>query len=245
MNKKVIVAAIAINGYFIFTCLFYGFFGFFLWYNRVMKLRLISDIHGNLHKINEIRQSVHRYDLTVQLGDYGIGFGVNSTLDTIDSDRFKILFGNHDDFDALSKYPHALDRYGILEFAGEKIFYVGGAQSIDRDRRTPGLNWWTNEQLEYREVNDCLDLWEANCANIDLVLSHDCPINVGQSVLGFFPNENTTNRLLYEIWKIKESKEWYFGHYHRIFNKQIGKTNFHCLPINGEVVLEIAPISTE
>jgi len=203
------------------------------------KIRLCGDWHGNAGAINNAKQTLNRYDLTIQLGDFGAGFDAEYYLDFIDSDKFKILFGNHDHYFTLSKYPHALKRFGILEFNEKKIFYIGGAQSIDKDLRIPGLNWWSDEELSYKEVNDCLDLYEENCREIDIIISHECPINVGQEVLKSWPRESVTNKMLYEIWKIKEPDQWFFGHYHKSFNKKISNTNFRCLNINEEYVIEI------
>lgn len=204
-----------------------------------MKIRLLGDLHGDPVKINKLKQSLHFYDLTIQLGDFGIGFGAEQYLKNTDSEKLKILLGNHDHWEELEKFPHALDRYGILELNGKKIFYIGGAYSQDISERIPGLSWWYSEQLSLRELEDCLTLYENNCQEIDIMLSHDCPINCGQNILGYFPYENTTNKLLYEAWKIKEPKLWFFCHYHRQFVKKIGNTNFQCLSINEEFILEI------
>ena len=203
-----------------------------------MKLRLISDLHGNCNSINQVLQSCHFYDLSVQLGDFGVGFGAEVYLPLVDSDKFKVLHGNHDCYDILSRYPHNLGRYGILEFAGRKIFYIAGAWSIDQADRTPGLSWWSNEELSYKEANDCLDLYESNCMQIGTIISHEAPINVGLAMLGYMPHENITNKLLYEIWKIKQPEKWYFGHWHRNFSRKIGYTDFRCLNINEEIIID-------
>jgi len=205
----------------------------------IMKLRLIGDIHGNPKSINNIKQTLHNYDLTIQLGDFGVGFGAEQYLNNIDSNKLKILQGNHDSPGLLSQLPHALNRFGILELNDKKLFYIGGARSIDTESRIPLLNWWPDEQLSYKECNDCLELYEKECKDIDIILSHDIGINIGMQVLGFWPQENLTNKLLYELWKIKEPEFHYFGHYHRSFNKKISNTNYRCLDINEMIILDI------
>jgi hypothetical protein len=202
-----------------------------------MLLRLIGDIHCDLNKINNIKQSAHKYDLTIQIGDFGVGFGAEYYLKEIDSDRVKILAGNHDNYNLLSEYPHNLGRFGVLDCADKKIFFVCGAWSIDQAYRTPNLSWWSNEELSFSEANDCLDLWDRVKDNIDLVISHDGPINVTQHILGSWPRETTTGKLLYEMWKTKEPSMWRFGHWHKKFSKQIGHTEFRCLEINEEEIL--------
>ena len=201
------------------------------------KIRLVGDVHGDGRAINQMLQSTHHYDLTIQIGDFGIGFGAERYLHNSD-DQFKILFGNHDNYDILAQYPENLGRFGILDFDGKRIFYVGGAWSIDWANRVPGLSWWSNEELNISEIDQCLDLWEKECKSIDYVITHDCPIMVGHAILGYMPYENNTNRALYEMWKFHEPSEWFYGHWHMSRIDKIGNTIFRCLNINEDCVIE-------
>ena len=195
-------------------------------------LRLVGDLHGDPHAINQMKQSVDRYDLTIQIGDFGAGFGAESYLTNADPDKLKIMAGNHDCYEELAKTPYNLGRFGSFDFHGKTVFFVCGAWSIDRAFRVEGLSWWPTEELSAREVMDCMDAYEAIAGDIDIMITHDMPINVCAEILGSWPIENTTNRLLYELWKIKEPKEWYGGHWHRSCEKTIGSTNFRVLNIN-------------
>ena len=202
------------------------------------KLRLIGDVHGDHRAINQALQSCHHYDLTIQIGDFGAGFGAEAYLPFVDSNKFKVLHGNHDDPSVLARYPHNLGRFGILEFAGKKIFYVAGAWSIDQEYRTPGLSWWPNEELSFEESEECLKLYENNCQDIDLIISHDGPPNFTQLIKGVFPIETHTGRLLWEIYKTHSPPQWFFGHWHKSCGGKIGDTNFRCLNINEEYLIE-------
>jgi len=203
-----------------------------------MKLRLVGDLHGDHRAINQMMQTCHHYDLTIQIGDYGAGFGAEAYLPNIGADKLRILHGNHDNPDILARYPHDLGRFGVLEFAEKKIFYMAGAWSIDQAHRTPGLSWWPNEELSLLEAEQCLQLWEKECKDISLVLTHDGPINVTQNILGSWPYETTTGKVGYEMWKIHNPPLWRFGHWHRCWSKKIGDTEFRCLNINEFEVLE-------
>lgn len=204
-----------------------------------MTLRLIGDVHGQHQAINNILQSCHRYDLTIQLGDFGAGFGAEAYLPLISHEKFRVLHGNHDNPQILARYPHDLGRYGIFDVGGKKIFFVSGAWSIDYQWRTPGVSWWSDEELSLIECEECLKLWEANCKDISYVLSHDGPPNFTQHILGSFPVETQTGRLLWEMYKIHEPPMWFIGHWHKSFAKQIGNTMFNCLDINEKFVIEI------
>ncbi len=200
-------------------------------------LRLMGDVHGDPKAINELVQSCDRYDLSIQVGDFGVGFGAETFLDRVSSEKLRVLHGNHDNWDILKKYPHDLGRFGVFEFASKKIFYVAGAWSIDHALRAPGFDWWPTEELSYDEASKCLDLWESVCGDIDLVITHDAPPNVGYHILGHFPTDTHTGRLLWEMFKIHNPPMWRFGHWHKTFRKTIGTTDFKCLNINEVEVL--------
>jgi len=210
-------------------------------YNVIMAflLRLVGDIHENIHKIDDLKADYLSYDLTILLGDVGFGFGIEHLINEFQSDKLKVLFGNHDCYDTLSHYPHNLGRYGLIEIGGKKIFYVGGAWSIDQDKRLPGYNWWGNEELSFVEIDKCLELWEKVGADVDIVLTHDAPIYVVNQLLGQWPIPTSTSQMLYEMWKIHKPKIWRFGHYHISWRKKISGTDFRCLNINEEEVIEI------
>lgn len=205
-----------------------------------MTLRLIGDIHGEYREIYEIIRTQFDYDLTIQLGDFGVGFGtVESYLNDLNSDRVKILHGNHDNPTILANYPHDLGRFGVYDFYGMKIFFVAGAWSIDQQYRKPGFTWWHNEELSFKEITDCLDLWEKVCNDIDLVITHDCPNSVSQIILKKAPILTSTGRLLEEMFKIHQPPKWRFAHWHLDFECKIGNTKFKCLNINKQEVFEV------
>jgi predicted phosphodiesterase len=204
-----------------------------------MRIQFVGDIHGNIQAIDALRLNHTQYDLTIQVGDFGIGFGAEGYLGYFDPNLFKILFGNHDNYFTLSQYPHNLGRFGIYNFNGYKIFFIGGAWSRDWQCRTEWISWWHDEELSMKEGSDCLDLWEQNCKEINLIVSHDCPLEIYQDILNIVPNNTNTQRLLSEIWTIYAPPKWIFGHYHQSYVKQIGNCEFRCLNINEPYIWEV------
>ena len=73
-----------------------------------MELRIVGDLHGDHFAIIEVLQSCHLYDLTIQLGDFGVGFGAECYLPLVSHDKFRVLQGNHDNSSILARYPHDL-----------------------------------------------------------------------------------------------------------------------------------------
>ena len=202
------------------------------------KLRLIGDVHGNHNVIIDALQTCHQFDLTIQLGDFGAGFGAEAYLPLVSGDKFKVLHGNHDNYDKLISHPHNLGRFGVFDFAGKKIFFVAGAWSIDQQFRKEGVSWWQNEELSTKEAIECLDLWDAECKNIDILLSHDGPSICTQHILKAWPTSTHTGKLLDEIFKIHAPPVWRFGHWHKCFSIKIDNTDFKCLNINEAEVIE-------
>lgn len=202
-----------------------------------LGIRLIGDIHGSDPMLNRIISTQQRHDLTIQIGDFGIGFGAETALKRMDSNKVKVLAGNHDDYNKLAEYPHNLGRFGVFEYNGKKIFYVCGAWSIDWMHRTPGRSWWSTEELSLQEANDCLDLWQNVNKEIDIVITHDGPQEVTKNILGRWPYDTLTGGVFIEMLKIRRPPRWYFGHWHVSYSETINNTKFRCINIDEELVI--------
>lgn len=205
-----------------------------------MKVHLLGDIHGDVKPVYNILLNTPQNHKLIQLGDFGFRSTYDLHLPKLPYDRLRILGGNHDEWPSLVKWQHALPRYGFEKWGNTGVFWVAGAYSIDKSQRIEGADWWKEEELNYKETDACIEEYTtfAQDGQIDVVLSHDCPINVGLAVLGEWPKETHTSKLLYELWKIHEPREWYFGHHHKRFRKKVGNTMFRCLDINESVMLE-------
>lgn len=189
------------------------------------QLMLIGDVHGKYHKYQELIQIAEDKNInSIQLGDFGFELEHIWHRNNIDCDNHKILFGNHD-FYPFIDLPHSLGNFGYLEEYG--IFYIRGANSIDKYRRTPGLNWFDNEELSWEEANQCLDLYETIKPNI--VISHDCPFFAYEHFNIKSTIKNHTSVLLSEIHNTHQPQNWYFGHHHISTNFMYMNTNFRCL----------------
>lgn len=157
-----------------------------------------------------------------------------------DPQKLRVLAGNHDDYDAIPDFEEFfLGDFGTVPGTDDKVFFVRGAWSIDKEYRIPGVSWWEQEQLSWKQANECLDLYESLKNKVEVVLSHDCPIPVANSILKHYPQETLTGKLLYEMAKIHEPEAWYFGHYHVCWQKRMGRTHYRCLNINEAVTIEV------
>src|SRR5665213_1502007 len=107
-----------------------------------MKTRIIGDVHGRtlgyLNRITNVERSI-------QVGDFGFGFGTKGEAKFIDSlidqmpGEHLIIRGNHDSPLEIAKSSHYIPD-GTVK--GSTMF-IGGASSIDREYRMPGVDWWS------------------------------------------------------------------------------------------------------
>jgi hypothetical protein len=222
-------------------------------------LIFIGDVHG---KIKEYRNLIRALPLdarTLQLGDMGIGFkGVYLfPKGCMANGWHRFIRGNHDSPERCRRHPLYLGEYGWLE--EEKLFYLGGAWSIDREWRIENVSWWRDEELSYKELDAAYQLYVKVRPRI--VATHEAPSKAAwtmldrclvggpkghapcptdQSVLvkgdeyAYYKAKlgavNTrTSQVLQRMFEEHQPEHWLFGHYHLTTCFKIGKTEFQCL----------------
>ena len=205
-----------------------------------------GDIHRNvdIHKLDvdvfPEQLLMDKSDFVIILGDFSLIWS-NSSEELrwrkyLDDKPFTTawLDGNHENFDYLEKYPTYmwnggkvqfisdsiihLKRGQIFEINGKKFFVLGGAKSIDKANRIPGVSWWPQEMpsaKEYAEANKNLDLcsWK-----VDYVLTHDCSMKMLSKLKELnMIRGKSANKLTYFLEGLENKlsfKHWYFGHFH-------------------------------
>lgn len=197
-------------------------------------ITFIGDVHG---KWTPYRRLLKQFDTTVQVGDMGFGFpGWEKT----DPKKFReegnhyFIRGNHDSPDIIRKYPNYLGDFGYNEELG--IFYVGGANSIDRAWRTEGSSWWSDEELSYKQFQDVLDLYRK--VRPKVVVTHDCPKHIQMFLVSHHDENSRTNGALQMMVEEHQPDVWVFGHHHKWFHTRVYGTRFQCVPELGAITLE-------
>ena len=128
-----------------------------------------------------------------------------------------------------NKYPnihYIWDTGGIYNVAGNKILFIPGAYSVDKDYRLlKGWPYTPREQLTEEEFTDLYDDFMESDTAIDYVVSHTCPLQLEPHIRYLFMNgidqskvDKTTEKWLdkfyNQIIQEKPFKHWYFGHFH-------------------------------
>ncbi len=212
-----------------------------------MSIYAIGDVHGKIWDYQKrLKEEVGPHDWSIQVGDMGVGF---ADVKLPPMQRHKFFRGNHDSPEKCWRHANYIGDYGYVDQFGinstdprvwkpngfgnilttSKVFWVAGASSIDRQHRTEGVSWWSNEELNYVQANRTIDLYKAVKPNI--VLSHDCPQSVFCNMFCYPYTEpaSSTRRLLQALLEIHQPSLWIFGHHHASRRKTIDSVEFICL----------------
>lgn len=197
------------------------------------QLILLGDIHGEWRKLLAKLKTINNATI-IQLGDFGMG-QFSSTVETEwlgkindvcreNNIELKVFRGNHDLPGAFEKsryvYPNVelLADYSYLNINGKSILCVGGAISVDRSDSIEDINWWKEEEIVFRP-----ELIKP----VDILLTHSGPPWIGpynkNGIVGHYCKFDTElweelqeeRRVVDEIIKLAQPKEFYCGHFHR------------------------------
>lgn len=207
-----------------------------------MAVYVTGDCHQDMRKIYTFadRMDLGPDDHVIVLGDMGIFWRhdkadakviikdfearYNFNLYFIDGnhENFKILKTldtNEKDMGIVSPHIHWLKRGRRYNIGGKDILALGGADSVDKYRRTEGLSWWPDEAITDEDVS------RVEMAHYDYVLTHCCPLSIfngykpylctlGNIVDDTNPDFHISDSKLEQVMNFITFGHWYFGHYH-------------------------------
>lgn len=212
-----------------------------------MKRILVGDIHGIVGNIAHIRKLHPDADEIIVVGDMGVGFpGPEDALfrrlsEEITTKPFvRFIRGNHDNPEVCRTFTDGGIQWIPDGHIEDGILFVGGAWSIDFQFRTPGFDWWHNEELNEEDWEEIFRKVEGQA--IHTVISHDAPQRVIHLILGADKTiaKSRTSMYLDMLWnRLPNVKLWVFGHYHEYKEFRKGNTRFVCLPDRLGKTLEI------
>lgn len=209
-----------------------------------MKTLIVGDVHANFGRLNALINDKHP-DLVICCGDFGYWPGIGEySFENIKPHGTKILWidGNHENHwalrdretDELVKNVVYMPRGSVYTLEdGRKILFMGGADSIDKGWRKLGVDWFPEEVILQKDVENLPD------GKIDIVISHTCPLEIVDEMIGYRAGLDVTkeiepsNHALSYIFNKYMPEEWYFGHWHYYKNIYLRNTKFtalSCLP---------------
>lgn len=212
---------------------------------------VVGDLHGEWSRLNGLI-SEKQPELILQCGDFGwwpmfscekpVLYGKQRVWSHrgIKTKNTKIYWcdGNHEDHEDLKKYEEISEVYGNVFYCprgstltlkdGRVVLFIGGAESIDKEYRIEGRDWFREEIISTKDLDNAL-----LADRVDIVLSHTCPSEfsiITRSVQKF--NDPSMKALSVILEKYKPS-QWIFGHFHLNKTGKYKDTYWECLDYPG------------
>lgn len=208
-----------------------------------MATFLKGDTHGDLTAVVDFieKMNLGENDNIIILGDFGLLWEYNRKREKEFIEFYEknykcnicFLRGNHENYKLLNKIPIENDLGRVSEHIsylldgkiyiinGISFLIVGGADSVDKYRRTEGLNWWREEVVSTEAVQDAII--NSHRCHINFVLTHTAPKSIVDEYKPLLctleldetkldrTSENLLNILKEEI----DFDYWCFGHFHQ------------------------------
>ncbi len=215
------------------------------------NILVVGDVHGDFGALNALMNK-KRPDIVLQCGDFG--YWPNATREAMygrdnpkypkDKPRPKPkggchiywVDGNHEDHEQLLARPtnelwprvHYQPRGShILLPGGRRVLFIGGAASHDKQFRTPGYDWFVEELITQKD----LDNIDFNL-KYDIVISHTCPTSFGFREfmhLSDYRDVDPCETALDIVYQKVKPDLWFFGHWHRNKTGFVGGTRWTTL----------------
>lgn len=197
----------------------------------IMKICFIGDVHGKFYELQSVIPT--NCDLIIQLGDFGYGF-FNFPI-TVKKYTPTIYFidGNHDNHEILHKYTKISEIHPGLNYIPRGtylkdygILCIGGAESIDKELRTEGFNWWCGERITIKNYHTIMNNLNGEKPNI--IVSHDAPSILIKNVFSHV-KPNSSTKILDNLLEELTPNYWFFAHHHYSFSGIYKNTKYTCL----------------
>lgn len=205
-----------------------------------------GDWHGNYHYAERVIRYAKEAgaEAILHVGDFGYTFEdpfLSRVRKALRKARIPLGFvdGNHDNHTLLGRL---VDEHGITpiamqpnifylprtyrwEWSGLRFLALGGAHSVDRPWRVPGVEWWPDETITWQQVDKAIDDGPA-----DVMICHDVPAGIdipwiAGNPQGFSQSEiyaaETHRNALRKVVNEVQPKHLYAGHYHGRLTAQL------------------------
>jgi len=226
---------------------------------NTVNVLMVGDTHG-IH--NDARYAVEsaearEVDLIIQLGDFAFDFK-DAFLDIWAGAPCPVYFirGNHDSTDAIKAHgplsgDGLVDIYdnvsyiqdgAILDIGKSRVAGLGGAVSIDKDKRREWVSWWADEPTSTESVVRLLD---GHYQHADVLLAHDSPEGVKavrEHLKGWpvFPATEVNRQLVRMAFDHLRPSRVFHGHYHYAYSEHFKGAMVHGLHYRGaSAVMEV------
>jgi predicted phosphodiesterase len=212
-----------------------------------MAIYVTGDTHGDVSRLIQgewlTSHIVSKGDVVFILGDFGVIFDnvptsieKNTLAKMAKKDYiFMVVCGNHENHPRLYNLPKTelfggnvgvikkdkifhCRRGEIYTIEDKKFFTFGGATSIDRHLRIPGVSWWKEEVPSPAEMDYGLSNLEKHQYAVDYILAHTAPEDISKILIkqfnSFYNDPDPTRKYLEHVCKCCSFTGFYCGHWH-------------------------------
>lgn len=123
-----------------------------------------------------------------------------------------------------------IPRGTIFKLGNKTCMGVGGAHSIDKNERQPGVDWFEEELITAEEFQSAL---RHESRKIDILFTHDVPTEFYLPLYGIGQETNRNRRFISLITKWSRPDRMFCGHYHT------NKKETICLEYQQDTVVQI------
>jgi len=216
-----------------------------------MKTLIVGDIHGDWARLNTLLTK-KKPEIVLQCGDFGwwpkmevpkpVLYGRQKIwmLRGVKPNGANVYWcdGNHEEHQLLTQDGLIHEMYeGVYHASrgsvltlpdGRNVLFIGGADSIDKNMRTPGHDWYSEENISLPEFEMAMAIEE----RVDIIISHTCPGSF--DVVGSEGKHRDSNRIaLDRILEKYKPAQWFFGHWHKHQTGRHNDTYWTCLDYPG------------
>ncbi len=210
-----------------------------------MKILIVGDVHNMFGNLN-ILLNRKKPDILIACGDFGYWPGERGIKELYQikvPKGCKVLWcdGNHENHWALRDrkkdeiVPNVIymprgSTYTLPD--GRVIMFMGGAHSIDKHLRVVGVDWFPEETITQRDMQNLPDIV------VDIFITHTCPAELVPKILKHHrfdgKDYEPSNQALSTLWDIYKPKLWFFGHWHKYLEGELyNKTKWYSLSAAG------------
>lgn len=201
---------------------------------------VVGDIHGRFNDLN-VLMNKKKPDVVLQAGDNAYFWENESSEKQIKSNTHVFMIpGNHEDFNMINdrvgrhgEAPVKLeDRVyycpigSTIKLNGKTIMFIGGGESVDKNKRIEGIDWFPDELLNQKDIDYILG------RNIkpDIIISHTCPMLFNMTKARRYDKWGDPTRHALSIF-LEEFKpeQWIFSHWHCWLDGKYNNTEWTCL----------------
>jgi hypothetical protein len=161
------------------------------------RIGMIGDLHGDIGALLTIAQALREHDVTVLVAVSDVGLlwpgenwsnNLTKVAKRLASSGQTLCWvdGNHEDHHRLGTFPvdagglrrlrpnliHLPRGYRTSLDTGKTLAALGGANSIDFERRKDGVSWWAEESITDADLDTLGD------THADILIGHDAPLDL-------------------------------------------------------------------